>query len=123
MTLYNDRRIFCAFHPEQYVLREREGAYWYRYPQGENVPDVRRRNHDWLGMLIRDFAGKKVLTVTHHLSILALRANLERWGADQFLEMDEKEKPINCGVTEYRGDPTKGANGHLVLKYYNRKLY
>ena len=122
-TLYNDWRVFETLYPEQKALRKLQGPYWYRYPQGENVPDVRGRNRSWLGTITRDYAGKHVLVVTHHLNILAVRANLERFGAAEFIRLDEKEKPINCGVTVYLGDPNKGKNGRLELEYYNRKYY
>lgn len=61
--LYNDWRIFHAIHPLQRLLFQKEGRYWYRYPQGENVPDVRLRNSSWTATIIRDFANKKVLAV------------------------------------------------------------
>lgn len=121
--LYNDWRVFQALHPKQRKLRQLEGPYWYRYPQGENVPDVRDRNRSWTTTLTRDFAGKRVLAVTHHLNILATRANFERLDAEHFTDLDEHDKPINCGVTLYRCDPKQGANGRLVLEYYNRRLY
>ncbi len=121
--LYNDWKVFHTMHPEQEILNKREGAYWYRYPQGENVPDVRERNRSWLGTLVRDFAGKHVFAVTHHLNILAMRANLERWGAKEFTHEDRCEKPINCGVTVYRGFPDQGRDGKLVLESYNTKHY
>jgi broad specificity phosphatase PhoE len=121
--LYNDWRVFQTFHPEQRLLREQEGRYWYRHPQGENVPDVRLRNHSWLDTLIRGFSGQNVLVVTHHLNILATRANLERLDADEFVRLDQEEAPINCGVTLYRGHAELGENGRLVLEYYNRKYY
>jgi len=121
--LYNDWKVFEALHPEQRLLRKIEGSYWYRYPQGENVPDVRDRNRSWTTTLTRDFAGKKVLVVTHHLNILATRANFERLGECEFTRLDEHDKPINCGITLYRCDPNQGKNGRLVLEYYNRKLY
>ncbi len=121
--LYNDWKLFCAIYPEQRRLREIEGNYWYRFPQGENVPDVRLRNRLFTDTIIRDFATKRVLAVTHHLNILAIRANFERWGAEQFLAADRKEKPINCGVTVYEGKPDLGTNGRLILKYYNKKYY
>jgi hypothetical protein len=63
------------------------------------------------------------MAVTHHLSILALRANLERFGAPEFQRLDNEEKPINCGVTIYRGNPNAGEDGHLELDRYNQKLY
>lgn len=120
---YSDWRVFYALHPEQKDLHQREGSYWYRYPQGESVADVRERGRSWLTTLTRDFAGKKVLAVTHHLNILALRANLERLDVEDFLRIDEEDKPINCGVTLYEGDPNLGTNGKLKLSYYNKQLY
>lgn len=121
--LYNDWRVFHALHPDQRALYALEGRYWYRYPQGENVPDVRNRNRSWLTTLTRDFSEKRILTVTHHLNILATRANLERLNAREFIHLDEKEKPINCGVTLYRGYPDEGREGRLKLEYYNSKHY
>ncbi len=121
--LYNDWRVFHVLHPEQKLLHDLEGEYWYRFPQGENVPDVRERLRSWQGTLIRDFAGKNVLAVTHHLSILALRANMERLSADEFIELDHKEPPANCSVTIYHGHPELGSNGRFLLAGYNQKLY
>jgi broad specificity phosphatase PhoE len=123
VLLYNDWRIFWTFHPEQAELREQEGAYWYRYPQGENVPDVRARNRSFITTLIREYSERRVMVVTHHLNILALRANLERWGSRRFIHADEHEKPINCGVTVYRGNPNKGKQGRFELGFYNKKYY
>jgi len=121
--IYNDWRVFETIHPEQRELRAIEGSYWYRYPQGENVPDVRNRNRLWQQTVMRDFAEKHVLAVTHHLNILALRANLERLSAKEFIHLDEHEKPINCGVTRYVGRPDLGTDGKLVLDYYNHQYY
>jgi len=121
--LYNDWRVFHALHPEQRMLRKIEGAYWYRFPQGENVPDVRLRNRSWIETLIRDWRGKRVLAITHHLNILAARATLERLDAEEFLRLDKEEKPINCGVTLYKGHPDQGRDGRLLLEFYNRKYY
>lgn len=121
--LYNDWRIFNVLHPEQEQLKEKEGPYWYRNPQGENVPDVRERNRSVLNTITRDFAGQNVLMVTHHLTILAMRANLERMGAAEFIDLDNTNKPVNCGVTIYRGDPNQGTDGKLILDIYNEQLY
>lgn len=121
--LYHDWMIFNALYPEQRQLREQEGGYWYRLPQGENVPDLRARLHSWLGTIIREFAGEDVLAVTHHMTILGVRANLERWGEAEFTNVDHNEKPVNCGVTLYHCDPEKGRGGKLELAFYNRKYY
>ncbi len=124
--LYNDWRIFQTLHPEQrefYAMEGEEARYWYRYPQGENVSDVRERMRSFQATLIREHAGENVLVVTHHLCLLALRANMERWSAAKFIDVDEHEKPLNCGVTIYRGKPELGKAGRLVLDEYNLKLY
>ncbi len=123
--LYNDWRIFNVFHPEQKRYRDLYGEladYWYTYPNGENIPQARDRIRSWVTTLIREFAGKRVLAVTHHLTILAVRAQLERLSPEEFIRLDRQEKPVNCGVTIYRGDPAQGEDGRLVLAVYNQKL-
>ena len=121
--IYNDWRVFHTLHPEQRILHKLEGPYWYRYPQGENVPDVRARNRSWITTVVRDFSEKKVLVVTHHLNILSIRAHIERWNAEKFIDVNKNDKPINCGVTAYQGNPNEGENGKFELMYYNRCLY
>jgi len=122
-TLYNDWRIFQTLHPEQRFLYEQEGSYRYRYPQGENVPDVRIRGALMVDTFVREYPEKTVMCVCHHLNILAMRANLERLNEEQFLHLDKKDKPINCGVTVYRGHPELGKKGRLILELYNEKFY
>ncbi|MBI2596340.1 histidine phosphatase family protein [Candidatus Daviesbacteria bacterium] len=121
--LYNDRKIFYVFHPEQKLLEKLMGGYWYRFPQGENIPDVRARVSRFNDMLVREFVKRNVLVVTHHETILAYRATMERMSANEYIDLDKKDKPINCGVTIYRGNPGLGRDGKLVLDIYNAKLY
>lgn len=121
--LYSDWRIFQTFHPEQKALHDLVGTYWYQFPQGESVSQVRDRTRDVLSMLIRECAGMHVFLVTHHLTILSLRANLERLTPAEFIRLDREEKPINCGVTQYIGSSHQGKDGKLILDFYNKKLY
>jgi len=118
--LYNDWRVFQTLHPEQKGLHDLLGPYWYQYPQGESVSEVRDRIRLFTDMLIRECAKKKVLVVTHHLTILSFRANLERWSPDNFVQIDSNDKPLNCGVTVYEGCPKVGTNGRLKLACYNK---
>ena len=120
---FSDWRVFTSLYPDQEILKALEGPYWYRFPQGENVPDVRERLRSFTTTLTRDYNNKNVLVITHHLSILSLRANLERLSAEEFIRLDEEEKPINCGVTIYKGNPQLGQDGKLLLDTYNAKLY
>jgi broad specificity phosphatase PhoE len=121
--IYNDWRVFNVLHPEQRKLWDIQGEYWYRYPNGENKPDVRERSRSWSSTVIRDYSEKTVLAVTHHLTILSMRANFERLSGEEFIRLDHEEKPINCGVTIYDGHPDLGLDGRLVLRRYNLKLY
>ncbi len=121
--LYSDWRIFQTIHPEQRALYEMQGKYWYQYPQGESVSEVRERIRSFKTTLVREYAGAHVWVVSHHLTKLAFRANLERLTPEQFIYLDEHEKPINCGVTHYAGDPAKGKNGRLELSFYNRRVH
>jgi len=121
--IYNDHRVFETFHPEQRELRALLGPYWYQFPQGESAAQVRDRVRSILSTIIREYSGQHVMMVTHHLTILCIRATLERLTAEQFIKLDTYEKPVNCGVTHYRGDPAKGKDGKLILDFYNKKLY
>jgi broad specificity phosphatase PhoE len=120
---YNDWRVFHTFHPEQRKLKKLQGDYWYQYPQGESVANVRDRVRSMLTTLIREYSGQRVLLVTHHLTILSIRATLERLTPEEFLKLDKMDKPVNCGVTEYIGDQSKGKDGKLILETYNKRLY
>jgi len=119
-NIYGDRRLFQTFHPEQKRLYELLGPYWYQYPQGESVAQVRDRIRLMMATLIREFSEKHVLMVTHHLTILSIRANLERLSPAQFIHLDKHEKPLNCGTTLYEGKPKRGKDGQLLLQAYNR---
>jgi len=121
--LYGDWRIFHVFHPEQRALRRLLGPYWYQFPQGESVSQVRDRYRSLISTLIREWAGMHVMLVTHHLTILSARGIHERLRPEEFIWLDEYEKPINCGVTLYRGDPNAGKDGKLELEFYNRCLW
>ena len=120
--LYNDWRIYHVIHPEQGALHRLLGEYDYRFVNGENIPDVRQRNLSWIATLTREFSGKRVMAITHHLTILATRANFERLGPDEFLHLDEHEKPVNCGVTRYICD-VSATQGKLKLAKYNEQYY
>ncbi len=122
-TVFNDWRVYNVMNPLQALLFKMEGDYEYRFLNGESKTDVRDRARDFLGTLVREYAEEHVLVISHHLAILSFRANLEHWDRDQFIYADRNEKPINCGVTIYKGHPELGKEGKLVLDTYNKKLY
>ncbi|MBP6924651.1 MAG: histidine phosphatase family protein [Candidatus Pacebacteria bacterium] len=121
--LYSDWRVFHALHPEQAELHSQLGPYWYQYPQGESVSMVRDRVRSFMNTLVREHSGQVVCLVSHHLTKLSIRSLLERWPPEEFIRVDIHEKPVNCGITHYMGDPDSGLGGKLVLKEYNLKLW
>jgi 2,3-bisphosphoglycerate-dependent phosphoglycerate mutase len=121
--VYADWRIFHLMNPDQRLLYERNGPYYYKYPGGENVPDVRERTRSVFNSVSRDYAERNVMIVAHHLTILGIRANLERLSDLEFMDLDDNNKPINCGVTIYQGYPDLGNDGKLLLEKYNERLY
>jgi len=107
-------------YPEEWARREREGKYWYRPPGGESRPDVALRVHSFLGALTRDFRQNKVLVVCHSVVVLIFRRLLERWDEAKYLEVDQEDDVLNCGITTYRYN---GAEHRLQLDGYNSICY
>jgi broad specificity phosphatase PhoE len=77
-----------------------------------------------------DTRPEDIMVITHNFTILSMRANLERWTREDFLKNKTTQKPVNCGVTIYRGQKSEmnghgGKKGKLVLdpKEFNMKLY
>lgn len=120
LKLYYDYHVFNVLYPEQRRFYELDGFYRYRYPQGENIPDLRARVRDWYQQMVCEFAGKKVMIVSHFLTILALRANLENWDEKAFMKVEHGDKPHNLGLTVYEATNKYDQDSQLTLKYYNK---
>lgn len=121
--LYSDWRVFHALHPEQKELYDQQGAYWYQYPQGESVSMLRDRVRSFVNTLVREHSGQVVYVVSHHLTKLSIRSLLERWPPEEFIRVDNNEKPVNCGITHYIGNSESGTDGKLELAEYNLQLW
>ncbi len=121
--LYNDALVFQALHRKDGRLMKLLGYYDYRFPNGENKPDVNMRMQSILTTLVREYSDKEVWMIMHHIGILSFMTVKDRLSHEEFLELDTNNKPVNCGVTIYEGKPERGKDGHLVLKEYNTKHY
>jgi broad specificity phosphatase PhoE len=111
--LYSDWRIFMALHPDQQRLLDHEGEYWYRYPQGESMADVRVRHDNWLNSLNRH-AGQTVMAITHDVCIVSIRASLERLTVAECRQLAEQHPPRNSSLTWYKREQ------QLQLQDYDR---
>lgn len=81
------------------------GGFFARPPGGESLADVAGRVYQFLGMLFRERAGRRVLVVSHGGTLRVFRYLLERWSHDEFIERWESEPVPNCAVTSYMFDP------------------
>ncbi len=107
-------------YPEEYLDRERDGKYWYRLPRGENYPDVEMRVHSFLDKLHREYAGKRVLIVTHQVPYLLFRALFEHLGEEEVLNLGNVP---NCGIQEFLLTKTDAGKERMKLKEYNFVAY
>jgi broad specificity phosphatase PhoE len=105
--------------PEQALLRQHVGKFYYRPPCGESWCDVILRLRSALDTISLHYSGRRVLLVGHQVVVLCLRYLLEDLDEERILEIDRQADVANCGVTEYRFDPGQGPNGGLALHRYN----
>jgi broad specificity phosphatase PhoE len=108
-------------HPEERDRRMKVGKYYYRPPGGESYPDVNLRVHSFLGTLVREHPGQRVLVVTHSVVVLSFRRLIERLGEDQVLELDRHDEPQNAALSIYESLPGPVTGTGLKLREWNRK--
>ncbi|MBU1199862.1 MAG: histidine phosphatase family protein [Nanoarchaeota archaeon] len=105
---------------DEFEARERDGKYWYRLLGGENYPDVRQRMHSFSDKLVRDYSGKNILIVTHHVPYLLFRAQFEHLGEEEVLGL---EGMPNCAIQEYEIDFSVSEEGRMKKIKYNKTAY
>ena len=135
LTIFTDNRLrekeFGLLHgmttdeikvryPHEHSNRQRDGKYWYRLPGGENYPDVEQRNHSFLDKLVRDYAGKRVLVVTHQVPYVSFRTLFEHLDEQGVLGLGDVP---NCGIQEYILDTSKKPEGRMKLLRFNEIAY
>ena len=107
------------FFPEEMDRRRKVGKYYYRPPGGESYPDVNLRLHSFLGTLVREHAGRRVLVVTHSVVVLLFRRLLERLEEKEVLDLDRHHEVKNSSLLVYELGARDGREGVLVRKAWN----
>jgi broad specificity phosphatase PhoE len=107
------------FFPEEMDRRGKVGKYYYRPPGGESYPDVNLRLHSFLGTLVREHAGRRVLVVTHSVVVLLFRRLLERLDEKDVLDLDRQHEVKNASLLVYELGARDGREGVLVRKAWN----
>jgi len=107
------------FQPEEMDRRNKVGKYYYRPPGGESYPDVNLRLQSFLGTLVREHAGRRVLVVTHSVVVLLFRRLLERLEEKEVLDLDRHHEVKNASLLVYESGARDGREGVLVRKAWN----
>jgi broad specificity phosphatase PhoE len=81
--------------------RARVGKFYFRPPGGESWCDVILRLRSVVEELRRDYAGRRVLIVSHQVVVNCFRYLLEKMDEQTILDIDRRGDVPNCGVTEY----------------------
>jgi broad specificity phosphatase PhoE len=77
------------------------GKFYFRPPGGESWCDVILRLRSVVEELRRDYAGRRVLIVSHQVVVNCFRYLLERMDEEAILAIDRQGDVPNCSVTEY----------------------
>jgi broad specificity phosphatase PhoE len=113
------RHGFMTLHPGEWERRRLVGKYYYRPPGGESYPDVNLRVHSFLGTLVREHPGQRILVVTHSVVVLAFRRLIERLGEEEVLELDRSNEPKNASLSIYESFPGETVGTGLALQQWN----
>lgn len=117
--LRGDLDVFFILNPAQHELFRSYGRYFYRFPSGENVPDIRLRLHVWFDDLRRKFPRKRILIISHFTTLISFGANLNDWSEEEFLVRHENTRLTNCSVTVYDAVSEETYKS----KYFNRVFH
>jgi len=110
-------------YPDEAARKIAIGKYYYRPPGGESFPDVNLRVHSFLGTLIREYAGKRVLVVTHSVVVLCFRRLLERMEEREVLDLDRHDEVKNASLLIYAPGSRDGRAGVPIRKAWNLTLW
>jgi broad specificity phosphatase PhoE len=105
--------------PEQAELRRFLGKFYHRPPGGESWCDVGLRVRSVVRELRDDYAGERVLLVTHEVVVKMHRYVLEGLDEAGVLAIDRAEELANCSLTTYERDPAGDPRRPYALRAYN----
>jgi broad specificity phosphatase PhoE len=104
--------------PDLAAQRARVGKFYFRPPGGESWCDVILRLRSVVEELRRDYAGQRVLIVSHQVVVNCFRYLLEDMDEAAILEVDRRGDVPNCAVTEYGFTETREGR-RFVLRRAN----
>ena len=106
-------------YPEQAAARTFLGKFYHRPPGGESWADVALRLRSVVDSVGRQYAGERLLVVTHQVVISVFRYLFERLSEQELMAVDKAEELANCSVTVFEFDPSIGRHGGMALRRWN----
>ncbi len=110
-------------HPEEHERRKRVGKYFFRPPGGESYADVNLRVHSFIGTLVREHPGQRVLVITHQVVVLSFRKLLERLEEEDIIALDRQDEARPASLLVYELGERDGRTDILVRKHWNLILH
>ena len=110
-------------HPDEEARRRHVGKYYYRPPGGESYADVNLRVHSFIGTLVREHPGQRVLLLTHQVVVLAFRKLLERMEEETVLAHERQDEARPASLLIYEFGRRNGRNAALAPTHWNLILY
>lgn len=101
-------------YPAEFAARQKIGKFYFRPSNGESWADVALRIRSFWKDVKTDFAGERVLVVSHEAVLHLFRYIVERMTVEAILEIDRAADIANCSVTSYHVD-----EGKMVLQRDN----
>lgn len=108
-----------ARFPQEALLRDQVGKFYYRPPGGESWCDVILRLRSVLDHIQLQYAGERVLLVAHQVVVMCFRYLLEHLTEQQILTIDREKNLANCSVTSYASSPCPDGRADVALQLYN----
>ncbi|GAC1345505.1 MAG: histidine phosphatase family protein [Candidatus Dormibacteria bacterium] len=106
-------------YPEQAAARKFLGKFYHRPPGGESWCDVGLRARSVMGTVTREYAGERLLCVTHQVVIMMMRYVLEHLTEAEILKISHESDVANCSVTTFAYDASLWRQGGLRLRRFN----
>lgn len=134
--LYTDFDFLFALNEDEGKLynADKYSPYFYRFPGGESLADLTARVDNWYSKILTQYAGKRILVISHNRAIYAIRSILESWDFRSFMDEHDAHIIDNCGVTIYNKEISSSltelnpmqafkAGGKMELAQFNLNLW
>jgi broad specificity phosphatase PhoE len=103
-------------YPEEFAARQKIGKFYFRPTNGESWADVALRIRSFWNDIKTDFAGERVLVVSHEAVLHLFRYIVERMTEEAILEIDRARDIANCSITSYKSEPDAR---NMILQHEN----